>query len=302
MPADLQEARADRGRSPASASSSASFDYMAMFAYRDQIRERWNKEVLGQLSALGERLAWRSRSSSCRAWSSGTAPTLGGRAGRLRRARGRVPHPARPERLRQDDDAAHRRRPARRPTPGGSCIGGRDITRPRAPAPRHGRGVPELRAVPAQDGLRQRRVRPAHAQRRRARRSRDARRDGCSIWSGCPGVEGRLPGQLSGGQRQRVALARALVIEPTRAAARRAAVESRRGAAQADAARSCASCSSALGITAIFVTHDQDEAFEMSDRVVLLNRGRIEQVGTPEELYDDAAPRASPPSSSARPT
>jgi len=46
-----------------------------------------------------------------------------------------------------------------------------------------------------------------------------------------------------------------------------------------------------LGIAAIFVTHDQDEAFEMSDRVVLLNRGRVEQVGTPEELYDDPATR-----------
>ena len=46
-----------------------------------------------------------------------------------------------------------------------------------------------------------------------------------------------------------------------------------------------------LGIATIFVTHDQDEAFEMSDRVVLLNRGRVEQVGTPEELYDDPATR-----------
>ena len=46
-----------------------------------------------------------------------------------------------------------------------------------------------------------------------------------------------------------------------------------------------------LGITTIFVTHDQDEAFEMSDRVVLLNRGRIEQIGTPEELYDEPATR-----------
>jgi ABC-type Fe3+/spermidine/putrescine transport system ATPase subunit len=46
-----------------------------------------------------------------------------------------------------------------------------------------------------------------------------------------------------------------------------------------------------LGIATVFVTHDQDEAFEMSDRVVLLNHGRVEQVGTPEELYDDPATR-----------
>ena len=46
-----------------------------------------------------------------------------------------------------------------------------------------------------------------------------------------------------------------------------------------------------LGITTVFVTHDQDEAFEMSDRVVLMNAGRVEQVGPPEELYDDPATR-----------
>ncbi len=102
---------------------------------------------------------------------------------------------------------------------------------------------------------------------------------------GLPGVEDRRPHQLSGGQRQRVALARALVIEPSillldeplsnldAQLRKRMRLELR-------------DIQKRLGITAVFVTHDQDEAFEMSDRVVLMNAGRIEQVGSPDELYD----------------
>jgi len=107
---------------------------------------------------------------------------------------------------------------------------------------------------------------------------------------GLPGVEGRLPGQLSGGQRQRVAVARALVIEPSillldEPLSNLDAVLRKRMRLD------LRDLQQRLGIAAIFVTHDQDEAFEMSDRVVLLNRGSIEQVGTPEELYDDPATR-----------
>jgi len=107
---------------------------------------------------------------------------------------------------------------------------------------------------------------------------------------GLPGVEGRLPWQLSGGQRQRVALARALVIEPTvllldEPLSNLDAVLRKRMRLD------LRELQQRLGIATIFVTHDQDEAFEMSDRVVLLNRGRVEQVGTPEELYDDPATR-----------
>jgi ABC-type Fe3+/spermidine/putrescine transport system ATPase subunit len=102
---------------------------------------------------------------------------------------------------------------------------------------------------------------------------------------GLPGVEERYPHQLSGGQRQRVALARALVIEPSillldeplsnldALLRKRMRLELRE-------------VQERLGITTVFVTHDQDEAFEMSDRIVLMNAGRIEQVGTPEEIYD----------------
>lgn len=102
---------------------------------------------------------------------------------------------------------------------------------------------------------------------------------------GLPGVEARYPHQLSGGQRQRVALARALVIEPSILLLDEplsnldALLRKRMRAELRDIQRR-------LGITTIFVTHDQDEAFEMSDRVVLMNAGHVEQVGAPDELYD----------------
>lgn len=100
----------------------------------------------------------------------------------------------------------------------------------------------------------------------------------------------RLPHQLSGGQRQRIALARALVLRPQvllldeplgaldRQLREEMQVELKR--IQRDA-----------GITFIFVTHDQDEAMRMSDRIVVFNQGRIEQVGTPQEVYERPATR-----------
>jgi ABC-type Fe3+/spermidine/putrescine transport system ATPase subunit len=107
---------------------------------------------------------------------------------------------------------------------------------------------------------------------------------------GLPGVEERYPDQLSGGQRQRVALARALVIEPTlllldEPLSNLDAVLRKRMRVDLRDLQQC------LGIATVFVTHDQNEAFEMSDRVVLLNEGHIEQIGTPEELYDNPVTR-----------
>jgi ABC-type Fe3+/spermidine/putrescine transport system ATPase subunit len=107
---------------------------------------------------------------------------------------------------------------------------------------------------------------------------------------GLPGVESRYPHQLSGGQRQRVALARAVVIEPSMLLLDEplsnldALLRKRMRLELREIQRR-------LGITTIFVTHDQDEAFEMSDRVVLMNGGRVEQVGAPEEIYDRPATR-----------
>lgn len=103
-----------------------------------------------------------------------------------------------------------------------------------------------------------------------------------------PGLGTRYPGQLSGGQRQRVALARALAIQP-----RLLLLDEPFGALDAkvrkDLRRWLVDLHRQMGLTSVFVTHDQDEALEMADRVVVMDRGRIEQIGTPEEIYMDPA-------------
>ena len=102
------------------------------------------------------------------------------------------------------------------------------------------------------------------------------------------GLGGRYPAQLSGGQRQRVALARALAIEP-----RVLLLDEPFGALDArvrkDLRRWLREVHRETGLTTVFVTHDQDEAMELADRVVVLNEGRIEQIGAPAELYDAPA-------------
>jgi sulfate transport system ATP-binding protein len=93
----------------------------------------------------------------------------------------------------------------------------------------------------------------------------------------------RYPPQLSGGQRQRVALARALAVRP-----RVLLLDEPFGALDAQVRKSLRrwlrSLHDELHITSVLVTHDQDEALEVADRVVVMNRGRIEQIGTPDEL------------------
>jgi sulfate transport system ATP-binding protein len=95
---------------------------------------------------------------------------------------------------------------------------------------------------------------------------------------------GRFPSQLSGGQRQRVALARALAVNP-----RVLLLDEPFGALDArvrkDLRRWLRRLHEALRVTSVFVTHDQAEALELADRVVLMNAGRIEQVGTPDEVW-----------------
>jgi len=94
----------------------------------------------------------------------------------------------------------------------------------------------------------------------------------------------RYPSQLSGGQRQRVALARALAVEP-----KILLLDEPFGALDAMVRRELRKwlrhLHDELNITSVFVTHDQEEAFEVSDRVVIMNDGNIEQVGSPEEVY-----------------
>src|SRR5947207_357951 len=99
------------------------------------------------------------------------------------------------------------------------------------------------------------------------------------------GLEKRYPGQLSGGQRQRVALARALAIEP-----RVLLLDEPFGALDAKVRRELRhwlrEIHDRTGHTTVFVTHDQEEAMELADRVVVLNQGRIEQVGSADDVYD----------------
>lgn len=94
----------------------------------------------------------------------------------------------------------------------------------------------------------------------------------------------RYPSQLSGGQRQRVALARSLAVEP-----KLLLLDEPFGALDAkvrkELRRWLRRLHDDIHITSIFVTHDQEEAMEVSDRVVVMNHGRIEQVGTPEDVY-----------------
>jgi len=102
------------------------------------------------------------------------------------------------------------------------------------------------------------------------------------------GYAGRFPGQLSGGQRQRVALARALATgpqvllldEPFGALDARVRIELREW---------LLGFQERAGVTTILVTHDQEEALELSEHIVLLNGGKVEQAGTPHDLYDSPA-------------
>ena len=102
------------------------------------------------------------------------------------------------------------------------------------------------------------------------------------------GLDQRLPSELSGGQRQRVALARALAIEP-----RVLLLDEPFGALDAkvrkDLRRWLRAFHQEIGVTTVFVTHDQVEALELADSVVVMNNGRIEQVGPPQEVFDRPA-------------
>lgn len=102
------------------------------------------------------------------------------------------------------------------------------------------------------------------------------------------GLDARYPNQLSGGQRQRVALARALAVEP-----RVLLLDEPFGALDAkvrkELRRWLRHFHEQVHLTTLFVTHDQEEALEIADEVVIMNQARIEQVGTPQQVYDRPA-------------
>ena len=171
-----------------------------------------------------------------------------------------------------------------RPTAGTIVINGVDMTdRPRQPAERRD-GLPVVRPVPEHD----------HRPERRATGSRSARWPRPEIKRRVeellelihlPEKGDRYPYQLSGGQQQRVALARALAIEP-----QVLLLDEPLSALDAKIRiilrKEIRAIQRQLGITTVYVTHDQEEALSLSDRVVVMSEGRIEQIGTPFEIYN----------------
>ncbi|MCJ0977167.1 sulfate ABC transporter ATP-binding protein [Rhodococcus sp. ARC_M12] len=105
---------------------------------------------------------------------------------------------------------------------------------------------------------------------------------------GLAGFQGRYPAQLSGGQRQRMALARALAVDP-----QVLLLDEPFGAldakVRADLRTWLRRLHDEVHVTTVLVTHDQEEALDVADRIAVLNKGRIEQVGSPEDLYDRPA-------------
>ncbi|WP_439711386.1 ABC transporter ATP-binding protein [Bradyrhizobium elkanii] len=184
--------------------------------------------------------------------------------------------------MRQDHDAAHHRR-AR----AAGC-------RRQGPVRRHGHdfgpdrtaqcrdGVPVLRPVPQHVGGGQYRLRAEDP--RCCEGERAARVAELVALMNITGLENRRIDQLSGGQRQRVALARAVAIRPgillldEPLTALDAALRDRLRSELNRLLR-------ALGITTIYVTHDQAEAMELGDRIVVMRKGAIAQIGTPREVY-----------------
>ncbi len=120
------------------------------------------------------------------------------------------------------------------------------------------------------------------------KRERDKRRDEALEMVRLPGYAGRKPAELSGGQRQRVALARAIVNRP-----KVLLLDEPLGALDLKLREQMQielkTIQGEVGITFVYVTHDQDEALTMSDRIAVFNEGRIEQVSPPQELYEHPA-------------
>ena len=123
---------------------------------------------------------------------------------------------------------------------------------------------------------------------KRSRGDIDARVTEMQDLLGLSGLGNRKPGQLSGGQRQRVALGRALAIDPEILLLDEP-LSNLDARIRLTVRHEIRSLQKRLGITAIHVTHDREEAMVMADRIVIMNAGRIEQQGSPEEVYNKPA-------------
>ena len=150
----------------------------------------------------------------------------------------------------------------------------------------HGDGVPELLAVPEHERAQQRCLRPADAK----QRARAEKEEGGELLElvGLADQASKYPHQMSGGQQQRVALARALAIEP-RVLLLDEPLSALDAKVRAEFARPDPSLQQRLAITTVFVTHDQEEALSMADRVCVMKSGHIEQTATPATLYSRPA-------------
>ena len=172
------------------------------------------------------------------------------------------------------------------PTAGRVLIGGEDVTL-RPPYARPVNTVFQDYALFPHMSIRDNVAYPLMV-RRVARAERDRRADELLALVQLPGVGERRPAQLSGGQRQRVALARALINQP-----QVLLLDEPLGALDLKLREQMQSELKALqrrlGITFLFITHDQHEALSMSDRIGVFNAGRLEQVGTPQQVYDTPA-------------
>ena len=99
-----------------------------------------------------------------------------------------------------------------------------------------------------------------------------------------PGCEKKYPGQLSGGQQQRIAIARSLLLKPELLL-----LDEPFSKIRQQMREELKKIQQDLGITVVFVTHDQEEAMALSHRIVVMNKGKIDQIGTPAEIYDNPA-------------
>ena len=156
-----------------------------------------------------------------------------------------------------------------------------DMLPPNQPRRRH--RVPELRSVSASDDRRERRLWPCRPRRRHGDAPAEAQR--LLELVQLPSMAERLPRQLSGGQQQRVALARALAIKPSILLLDEpfAALDKN---LRLDMQIEVKRLQRVSGITTLIVTHDQEEALSMADRVAVLSQGRLEQFGSPSDVYD----------------
>ncbi len=172
------------------------------------------------------------------------------------------------------------------PSAGRVLIGGRDVTR----TPPYGRDTGMVfqsyalfpHMTVAQNvafGLEMRKVARAEREQRVTEALRLVRLDG---------LADRLPRQLSGGQQQRVALARALVVNPA-VFLLDEPLSNLDAKLRAEVRVEIRSLQQRLNLTTLFVTHDQEEALTMADRLVVMDRGRVRQIGTAEELYEQPA-------------